>query len=325
MTTNHSSVAALAAFALATSMVGVVGAVGLAPSSSAAGTIVFTSPGSISIPQLGNATPYPATIPVSGLTTPITDVDVTLTGLTQDCLNDLAVLLVAPTGQKSLVMAHVPDSQCQQTGSEGDAVDGVQNVHLTFDDSAAGPVPDPAVSGTYKPTDGNPGSPIEFPPPAPASGSQPATLSVFNGINGNGAWSLFVRDVGGIADSAGGDAGMAGGDAGQISSGWTLSITTASAVLDTTAPDTTITRRPTYRHPRHSRFKAVSSEAGSTFRCRVDGGPVQPCGPKIDYIGLKKGKHTLVVYAVDAAGNADATPASATWKVWRRGTGHLPQ
>lgn len=315
MIKDHSSVAALAAFALASSM---VGAVGLAPPSSAAGPIVFTSPGSISIPQLGNATPYPATIPVSGLTTPVTDVDVTLTGLTQDCLNDLAVLLVAPTGQKSLVMAHVPDSECQQQGSEGDTVDGVENVNLTFDDSAAGSVPDPAVSGTYKPTDGNPGSPVEFPPPAPTGGSQPTALSVFNGINGNGTWSLFVRDVGGFVDRAG------GGDAGSVGGGWQLSITTASTALDTTAPNTTLTKRPTYRHPRHSRFKVVSSEAGSTFRCRLDGGTVEPCGPRVDYVGLKKGKHTLVVYAVDAAGNADATPASATWRVWRRGTGHLP-
>ena len=95
--------------------------------------------------------------------------------------------------------------------------------------------------------------------------------------------------------------------------------------MDTTAPDTTITRRPNYRHPRHSRFKVVSSEAGATFRCRLDSGPAKPCGPKIDYVGLKKGKHTLLVFAVDAAGNADATPASARWRVWRHGTGHPPQ
>ena len=312
MTTSRSSI--FAAFALATSMVAVVG---LAPPSSAGGDVVFTGSESISIPQLGNATPYPATIQVSGLTTPIADLDVTLTGLTQDCLNDLAVLLVAPTGQQTLLMADVHDSDCQGT-PELDGVDGVQNVNLTFDDAAAGPVPDPAVSGTYRPTDGTPGTPTEFPPPAPTTGTQSSTLSVFNGINGNGTWSLFVRDTGGIA-------GKAGADAGSIGGGWRLSITPASTALDTTAPDTTITRRPTYRHPRHSRFKVVSSEAGATFRCRLDGGPAKPCGPKIDYVGLKKGKHTLLVFAVDAAGNADATPASATWRVWRHGTGHLPQ
>jgi len=72
------------------------------------------------------------------------------------------------------------------------------------------------------------------------------------------------------------------------------------------------------------RFKVVSGEAGSTFGCRLDGGAFKPCGPKVDCVGLKKGKHTLVVYAVDAAGNADPTPASATWRVWRHGTGRLP-
>ena len=312
MTRIHGSVAA---FALATS---VVAAVGLAPPSSAEGPVVFTGPGSIAIPQVGNATPYPATIQVSGLTTPVSDVDVTLTGLTQDCLNDLAVLLVAPTGQQSLVMADVPDSACQLQ-RRGVAGRGVENVNLTFDDSAPGPVPNPAVSGTYRPTDGTPGTPTEFPEPAPAGGSRPVSLSAFNGIDGNGTWSLFVRDVGGFSGSAVAE------DFGAIGSGWRLSITTASTAVDTTAPDTTITRRPTYQHPRHSRFRVVSSEAGATFRCRLDGGAVKPCGPKVDYVGLKKGKHTLVVYAVDAAGNADATPASVRWRVWGHGTGHLPQ
>ena len=312
MTRNHRIVAA---FALAAAL---VGAVGLAPPSSAGGPFVFPGAGSITIPQLGNATPYPATIQVSGLTTPISDVDVTLTGLTQDCLNDLAVLLVAPTGQQSLLMADVPDSACQLQRSGGDTADGVQNVNLTFDDAATGPVPDPAVSGSYRPTDGTPETPTEFPPPAPSGGSQPVSMSAFNGIDGNGTWSLFVRDVGGFSD------GAVAGDAGSIGGGWRLSITTAPSAQDTTSPDTTITRRPTYQHPRHSRFKVTSTEAGSTFRCRLDGGPAKPCGPKVDYVGLKKGKHNLAVYAVDAAGNADATPASVKWRVWGPGTGHLP-
>ena len=286
---------------------------------------MFTSPESISIPQLGNATPYPATIQVSGLTTPITDVDVTLTGLTQDCLNDLAVLLVAPTGQKSLVMADVPDSQCQQTGSEGRR-------------GRRRPERQPDLRRLRRRTGAGPGR-LGY---LPAHGRQPGFAHRVPSARA-GRWQPAghpvglqrhqrQRDMVAVRPRRGWDRRQRGrgrrdGGWGRrpISGGWTLSITTASAVLDTTAPDTTITRRPTYRHPRHSRFKAVSSEAGSTFRCRVDGGPVQPCGPKIDYVGLKKGKHTLVVYAVDAAGNADATPASATWKVWRRGTGHLPQ
>ena len=290
--------------------------VGAAPPSSAADPVVFTSSGPITINDGGNATPYPAALTVSGLTAPITDVNVTLTGLSQDCVNELQVLVVGPGGQQTLLMNDVSDSNCQ--GSRAGGGDSAQNVTVTFDDAASGPVPDPLVSGTYKPTNGS-GNPVEFPPPAP-TGIPSANLSVFNGTTGNGTWNLFVRD------RFGGPLRGDGTDVGSVSSGWRLSITTAAvAAADSTAPDTSFTKKPTYRHPRHSRFKVVSTEVGSTFRCRLDGGAPKVCGPTIDYVGLKRGKHTLQVAAVDAAGNQDATPATWTWKVWSPRTGHLPQ
>jgi hypothetical protein len=73
-------------------------------------------------------------------------------------------------------------------------------------------------AGTYRPTSSRP-APV-FPSPAPAG---PASLpapqgtatfaSVFNGIDPNGTWNLYIHD-------------FASGDVGSMTGGWTLNITT---------------------------------------------------------------------------------------------------
>ena len=64
-----------------------------------------------------------------------------------------------------------------------------------------------------------------------------------------------------------------------------------------------------------------STEAGSTFECKLDRGAFKPCGPKLKLRRLKPGKHTLLVRAVDALGNADATPAKKKLRVKRKRKG----
>ena len=175
------------------------------PSASAAGPTSFANPAPITIPDSGQATPYPSTIQVSGLTTAITDVNVVLTGYSHTCPFDVAVLVVAPTGQQSLLMADL--------GPGGGCPPAV-GANLTFDDAAATAVPYPPTTGTWKPTDGEPASANPFPAPAPPGDTHPASLAAFNGLVGNGTWSLYVIDEN-------------GGDTGTISGGWSLSITTA--------------------------------------------------------------------------------------------------
>jgi hypothetical protein len=70
----------------------------------ASGTIIFTNPAPITINDFGPATPYPATIVVSGLTTAILDLNVAINGLTHTFPSDIGILLVGPGGQKVVLM-----------------------------------------------------------------------------------------------------------------------------------------------------------------------------------------------------------------------------
>lgn len=170
----------------------------------------FSSSAAITIPYQGTATPYPATINVSGVTGRVNHAAVTLNGLAHTFPHDIDVVLVSPAGTNVLVMSH--------TGG-GHAV---TNINLTFDDDAAsGTLPnfDPITSGTYKPS--NYEGPVALPGTAPSKSYQYA-LSAFNWSNPNGAWSLYVYD-----DTA--------ADSGIIASGWSLSLSnlvTVGPVMD---------------------------------------------------------------------------------------------
>ncbi|ODV39770.1 Alkaline phosphatase [Microcystis aeruginosa NIES-98] len=162
----------------------------------------FSNTSPITIPSSGSSTPYPSTINVSGLSGNINSLKVTLTNLSHTWPNDIDVLLVGPTGTKALLMSDVGGSS------------GVNNVTLTFDPTATSSLPDSGLitSGSYKATDFETGDFFNAPAPGGPYGTD---FSVFNGINPNGTWSLYVIDD-------------AGGDAGTIAGGWSLNIGTAS-------------------------------------------------------------------------------------------------
>jgi uncharacterized repeat protein (TIGR01451 family) len=166
-------------------------------------TTSFTNSAAITIPDHGSASPYPSTISVTGLAGLVGKVAVSLKGVTHGFPDDIDILLVSPSGQKVVLMS--------DTGGGH----SITNLNLAFDDSASAGLPDTAQigSGTYKPTDFEPGD--NFPPPAPV-GAVSAFLSALNGSNPNGNWSLYVVDD-------------ATGDSGLISN-WSLSITTINPV-----------------------------------------------------------------------------------------------
>jgi hypothetical protein len=90
---------------------------------------------------------------------------------------------------------------------------------------------------------------------------------------------------------------------------------------DTTTPATEITRMPSNPRPKRSHFNFVSSEPDSTFTCQIDELAPEPCTAPHASRGLKRGRHTFSVFATDPAGNADPTPATASFRV-RRARNH---
>lgn len=87
---------------------------------------------------------------------------------------------------------------------------------------------------------------------------------------------------------------------------------------DTSAPETTITKQPRKRSGKHAaRFVFKSSERGSSFECKLDGGAFEPCKTPFRE-RVKPGKHRFAVVAIDRAGNRDPSPAKATFKRVRK-------
>jgi hypothetical protein len=85
---------------------------------------------------------------------------------------------------------------------------------------------------------------------------------------------------------------------------------------DTTPPDTTVTAGPSgLVASREATLEFLSSEDGSTFACRLDGGAWQECEVPQVYEELEDGGHSFEVRATDAASNIDPTPTGLTWEV----------
>jgi DNA-binding beta-propeller fold protein YncE len=94
----------------------------------------------------------------------------------------------------------------------------------------------------------------------------------------------------------------------------------AVAIFDRdTPPQTTIDSGPSgLTNDNEPTFGFSSSEAGSSFECKVDGGTFDPCsGPGATHktFALADGSHAFQVRAVDPAANVDPTPASRTFTV----------
>lgn len=91
---------------------------------------------------------------------------------------------------------------------------------------------------------------------------------------------------------------------------------TRTFTVDATPPETTIDSGPAgATTSTDAQFSFSSSEAGSSFQCRLDGGTWSACTSPKSYSGLAVGPHTFEVFATDQAGNADASPASRSWTV----------
>jgi hypothetical protein len=184
---------------------------------------VFSNSIPIEIPAVNNsvdpepAIPYPSDIDVLGLTGVVTNVSVTIHGLTHSSPADLDMLLLGPSGQTFHFWSDVGGANA------------VSDITVTVADDGATMLPDsgPLLDGTtYRPfnadTTGD-----DFPLPAfgppynePAAAGSATFASVFNGLTAdqvNGTWSLFITDD-------------TDGNGGTIAGGWSLNISTARPV-----------------------------------------------------------------------------------------------
>ncbi len=179
---------------------------------------IFSNPNPISIDDesSGGTNPYPSTISVSGLSGNINNLKVTINDVSHTWIGDVDILLVGPTGAKSILMSDI-----------GEAL-SVSGVNLTFDTSATTLIDDSNVgtSGSYKPNDIDSGDGDVFDSPAPV-GPYVADLSVFNNTSGNGTWSLYAFDDYQFLD------------VGSIAGGWSLTIGTGVATKSISIAKTT--------------------------------------------------------------------------------------
>ena len=180
----------------------------------------------IDINDFSPASPYPATVNVSGLQGPIQKLTVNVSGFEHSFPSDVGMLLVSPWGQ-NLVL--------QQNAGDGHAVSGLS---LTFDQSASNALPQIAAlaTGSWQPADykqaSSPG--YSFFAPAPPSPYTNSSLNVFNGQIPNGTWQLYVED----------DVPQ---DFGAITGGWSLDITTSplfQGLVNLTNSENTVTSEP---------------------------------------------------------------------------------
>ncbi len=88
---------------------------------------------------------------------------------------------------------------------------------------------------------------------------------------------------------------------------------------DTAAPDTAITGQPDSPvQASNAAFTFTSTEAGSTFECRLDSAAWAACASPHQLTGLADGGHIFAVRATDEAGSTDETPATYDFSVQTR-------
>ena len=209
----------------------VLGAVMLLPGVSSGVTNTFSNtspillyrppapPGCPTFPSPNNscpptpAQPYPSPITVSGVSGAVTDVNVTLRGLSYEWWDgsDLDVMLVAPDGSRVMLMSDA----CGDSVNDA-PIPITSPIDLTFNDEATATLPadSACASGTFLPTDEDqaaenfpftgddvfcgppdPNAPQLCQPPTGAEASAASTdLNTFNGTEPNGVWKLYVVD-----------------------------------------------------------------------------------------------------------------------------------
>ncbi len=235
----------------------------------------------------GVASPYPQLHVISGIQGVVTDVNVAFSGIVHTYPDDMDILLVGPQGQNVMLMSDA----C----GPGDFND----VFRVVDDEASAPFPDEGICNEAFSQPANYEAPENMPAPAPA-GPYGTSLSVFDGVNPNGNWEIYINDDA-VADS------------GYLVDGPTVELTVDPP------PETTITKHPLKKvTKRKATFEFTSNEDPDvTYQCKLNSAPWRPCSSPKVYENLRYRKHTFQVRAIDTLGTKDPTPAKWVWRIER--------
>ncbi len=192
---------------------------------------VFSNHAPITIRDNNSADPYPSQIAVSGFVGNVSRVTVTLNGFWHTFPDDVDMILVSPSGQKSYLMSDA---------GGGTPIPSASPINIKFDDTDASavPVPDNTAlsSRTYKVANYEGSTTDDFVNRTPAGPAGPyaEALSTFNGSSPNGNWSLYIVD-----DTP--------SDSGAITNGWSIGITTLPVITglaDVVTPEDVPARIP---------------------------------------------------------------------------------
>lgn len=86
--------------------------------------------------------------------------------------------------------------------------------------------------------------------------------------------------------------------------------------VDSVAPGTSIESAPSGSVEEvDAQFTFSSEDPSATFQCKLDALPFDACVSPLDLNDLSYGSHTLIVRAIDAAGNVDGEPPTASWSI----------
>ena len=163
-------------------------------------------------------------------------------------------------------------------------------------------------------------SPVVFDSKPPAQTNETSATFRFHSTDGAAAFECAL-DGGGPAacTSPYTVSGLAEGEhtvsVQELTAGATQPATDTWTV-DLTPPTTDVTSKPPpLTNSRTATFTFDSPDPTATFRCSLNGAAPQPCTSPVVYSGLSDATRTLLIQAVDPAGNVDTQAQPITWTV----------
>lgn len=165
-------------------------------------------------------------------------------------------------------------------------------------------------------------NPIEFDSGPPPSTNQTAATFSYHDINGPTTFECEV-DSGAVINPCPAPHTVSGLAEGphtftvqETSTAGAPPSTSYTWTVDLTPPTTEVTGRPpALTNSTTATFTFTSPDPTATFKCSLNGAAAQPCSSPVVYSGLADATRSLLIEAVDPAGNVDPTAQPIVWTV----------